>query len=419
MVTVAFIIYLGITLLSYTILPKNRKDKAVGVLFIIDTHNNVEEYDSLRQKICEQFELLAGKNVQHEKITPVILSFKQVEAYKKKIGTKDLKAKLIDKCNCLFGIFIRANDDGKRGCNNYQLQMQATFLHPHLNRELKNIFQNNFNYIFRDLRINSLDRNQDLGELQSFGSKLFYICRLVFAVANAYSGYLEFALKSYCNILSEMERINNKFYSELTRILHYEICGCAIILFDKQYQLFIEKGLYDGPLMNEALNRFYASMKKTQNESLFIRYNLQKAIHALLAERNILEAKGSISILQKRFKKVKPNLRPWTYSEAFLFACAADTSQLKSIRKHYSRLKHNKVQDAKQIYDFINSYIDNIDSKLSIKLALFWLVFYREDLSKELIPGTFMKSIIDELTIMGDRALLDEINQAFQILSQR
>ena len=414
--------WLGYNVIVFSLyhkLPKNKNVNDVGVVFLIDTHNNKDDYNSIRMKICEQFEKLTNGNVHSLKINPIILSFRQVETFKKKIATEEQQAKFISKCNCVFGIFLQAYDEGRNTGNIYQLQMHAAILHPELDEAIHKILKNNFNYVFRDLSINKLDRNNDLEQLQNFGTKLFYICHLIFAAANEYSGYVEYAIKSYQDILKKVESSNKKFYVELTRILYFEICACSIILFGKQCKRFLESGQYDARLMLDVQEQFHSAMIKTKNEKMIINYYLQKAIYSLLVDKNIQEAKGAISILDKRYKRYKPNLRQWAYSDAFLFACEAKPSQFKLIKQRYSNLRHNVSQDVKLIFDFINSYIDNVESKTSIKLALFWLVFYREDLSKDLISEDFIISIKEELLELNDSALLNEFNNAIIILSQR
>ena len=417
LVFVIYILYVILVLCSYYKLPKNKTKNSIGVVFFIDTHDNVEDYKSLNIKIVEQFETLTKNALQKDiHITPVLLSLKQVSSYKKHIEDENVQVALIEKCNCIFGIFIKSYDEGRKGGNIYQLQMNARILHPNLEPEIHNILKKNFSYIFQDLKLNRLDRNNDLNNLQNFGSKLFYICHLIFAVANSYCGHIKYAFNLYYDMLKITTISMDKFYVNLSRILHFELCGCAILLCIEQYNNFALNGVYDFTFMDDVQKKFYTSIKILKIDQFIISYHLQKAIYYSLCENRLNEAKGEISLLEKRYKRIKPNLRPWAFSNAFLFACGAKKSELHLIKDYYKNLRYNIAQEPAKILAFITSYLDNKQANINIKLAFFWLVFFRDDLSNDLLSKDFLEEIKSDLKLMDEFTTLNEIDKAIDTM---
>lgn len=153
---VGFIVYSTVVLCLYYHLPKNKKStKKMGVLFFINTHGNNSDFNAIKNKFCERFAELSMA-IEKNNLNPVILTQKKTSVIKN-IYDKDVQFKLLKRTNCIFGVFMTSTDEG-RNTDEYQLQMNAMIVHPHLEKNLEEILSNNFNYIFRDLHVSSLSK---------------------------------------------------------------------------------------------------------------------------------------------------------------------------------------------------------------------------------------------------------------------
>ena len=393
-------IYIVTVFLTYRVLPKNKQKGSVGILFSLNTFNDYEEYRAISQKIIEKVKILSYDSP-HDcvKISPVLLSFKNISHLSNKIDSERRKLKLIKRCKCMFGIFITAINQGRKG-KIYQLQMTGELLRPELESELYDLLKRNFNFIFKDLKANTLNKENDLDDLQNFGAKLYFICQTIFATANEYAGYLDYAIRAYNSILHSIEKTKDKFYNQLTTILNYEICICANMICAKEYDRFIFTGEYDTKKVSEQLNIMYVPCKKLKDNKINVIYNQNKAI-LLFFNHKINEAQGIIDLLDKKFGKIYINNRPWMFSRAFLFAYKATIVDYQEIETYYKSIQFNTLENVLRVFNFVKSYHDNINSSINIKLALFWFIYYREDLSETLLSDDFYKDLILELDKIG------------------
>lgn len=313
--------------------------------------------------------------------------------------SEEKKLKLVKRCKCMFGIFMTATNQGRKG-KTYQLQMTGELLRPELERELYDLLKRNFNFIFKDLKINTLNKENDLNELQNFETKLYYICQTVYATANEYAGYLDYAINAYKSILQSIEQSKDDFYYRLSIILNYEICICANMICCKQYDEFISTGKYDTIKVSKQLDIMYLPCKKLKDTKINVAYNQNKAILFFLSNK-ANEAEGVINLLDKNYKKIYINKRPWMFSKAFLYAYRANVSQYQDIETQYRLIQYNTLENVLKVFRFIKSYHDNINSSINIKLALFWLVYYREDLTETLLSDNFYDNLIFDLERIG------------------
>lgn len=172
-----YVIYVIIVLCSYHIFPKNKlKDDKIGVLFFIDTCDNKEDYKAIKEKLVDEFRKLSENNpYSDKKLSPIILSMKNVEVLKDKIYDRKEEEKLLKKTNCIFGVFFKAINEGRESLN-YELNINAAITHPSMNTLTRKIFANNFSLILREVGVNKLNKNNELKDLNLIASKLYYIC---------------------------------------------------------------------------------------------------------------------------------------------------------------------------------------------------------------------------------------------------
>ena len=390
---VSYLIYLIIVLCLYYKLPKNKDKSKMGVLFYINTHGNFEDYKTLTEKFCERFAELSN-NIETNIIKPIILTQKQVSVVKD-IENQDTQQKLLKKTHCLFGVFMKATDSGKNS-DEYELQMNAMLIHPHLNKNLHRIFENNFNYIFKDLNLSTLSKSNDLKNLKALSTQLYYVCQLIYGVANEYLGHFEYAIQLYRKIIDNVEKDQTKFYKLLTFILHNELCLSVICLCGQEYDNYVYYDKYNKEKIKKCLDLMAISLTKTKNPDFEMSFHLAKAVYHLLCD-NLIESKGEISILSNNFSKTPPNLRPWLYSEAFLTACENNPKKYWNIDKKYKQLKNNISQEPKKMYDFTFTYYSSHTDNLGIKIALILLVYYRKELPLDILPKGFKEQVIQEL----------------------
>ena len=390
---VAFIVYSIVVLCLYYHLPKNKKStKKMGVLFFINTHGNNSDFNAIKNKFCERFTELSMA-IEKNNLNPVILTQKKTSVIKN-IYDKDVQFKLLKRTNCIFGVFMTSTDEG-RNTDEYQLQINAMIVHPHLEKNLEEILSNNFNYIFRDLHVSSLSKKNDLKNLQSLSTQLYYICQLIYAVANEYSGYYTGAINLCNEILKKVKNDTSKFYKQLSIILMCEICCCATCITTTQYRDFVYNDTYDKTMVENALLLMSNVIQQLNITDCTINYHLGKAVYKLICG-NLIESKGEISLLDKKFGKIKPNQRPWLYSDAFLTACENNSKKFWTIDKKYKQLKNNLTQDPLMMFYFINAYFNHDQENLGIKIAMVLLIKYK-NLEYNLLPYTIRTGIVDEL----------------------
>ena len=140
--------------------------------------------------------------------------------------------------------------------------------------------------------------------------------------------------------------------------------------------------------------------KKLKDDRITIVYYQNRAV-LLFFERKINEAQGIIDLLDKIFKKLYINRRPWMFSKAFLFAYKANILECQEIEQHYKLIKYNTLENISRVFNFTKSYHDKIDSSINIKLALFWLVYFRQDLPETFLSDDFYNELISDLENLG------------------
>ena len=182
-----YIAYFSAVMASYYKLPKNRRQDKMGVLFVIDTHGNSTDYKSIKDKLYDYFGRLSD-TISYNELNPVILTEKQVSVHKSVFIDKISKQAMLRKTKCKFGVFIAATETGSAS-NKYELSMVAGIAHSHLEPKLEELLQKNLDYIFTDLKIQTVDKSDDLKQLQSSSARLFLICQLVYATAISYAGH--------------------------------------------------------------------------------------------------------------------------------------------------------------------------------------------------------------------------------------
>lgn len=398
--SVLFCVFLGYmiyVLCLYYKLPKNTTDK-MGVLFYINTHKNSSDYEAITNKFCEKFEELS-EIIDKNKLTPIILTEKQVSVIKN-ISNHNVQHKLLKKTNCLFGVFMKSTDIGKES-DEYELQMNAMITHPWLNNILEKMLANNFNYVFRGLYSSTLNKKSDLKNLQNLSTQLYFVCQLIYGVANEYSGFPYGALQIFKEIESKIKNETTKFYKQMHIIVNYEICSSAICIAANQYKDFIYNDQYDTKKVKAALDVMAKSLPVVKNDHYVIDYHLAKAVYHLICGKTI-EAKGESSLLAKNFSKIKPNQRPWAYSEAFLIAYENKPNKYKTISEKYKAIKNNKTQDPLLIYQFILTFSNKQPTNLGLKLALLLLTYYKKDeLNTNILPPNLQQEVADELSKLG------------------
>lgn len=394
--SILFFVFLGYmiyVLCLYYKLPKNKTNK-MGVLFFINTHNNSLDYSAITNKFCEKFEELS-EIIDKNKLTLIILTEKQVSSIKN-VFNHNTQHKLLKKTKCLFGVFMKATDLGKES-DEYELQMNAMITHPWLNSIMENILSSNFNYIFKGLHSSTLNKKSDLKNLQNLSTQLYYVCQLIFGVANEYSGFQVGALQLFKEIENKIKYESSKFYKQLLIIVNYEICSSSIHITSSQYNSFVYSDKYDEEKVKSTLETMSKSLPVIKNDYYTINYHLAKAVYHLICGR-LIEAKGEISLLTKTFSKIKPNQRPWAYSDAFLTAYENKPSKYKTINEKYKLLKNNKTQDSLLIYYFIEAFLKKQPSNLGLKLALLLLVYYKKDeINCNILPTNLQQDIVDNL----------------------
>lgn len=403
----ALIVYIIIVLYSYYKLPQNRNKTDIGVLFFINTHGKTYDYNSIIEKFCEKFDELSS-NIENNNLKPIILSQKQVSVIKN-INDRDIQNNLLERTNCKFGIFIKSTDVGKDS-DEYQLQMNAMFIHEYLKNEyLEKLLQDNFSYIFKGLHISTLNKRDDLKDLQNLSTQLYYICQLIYAASNEYVGNFEKAMNICNGILKNVQKDTSKFYEKLIIILKVEICCCVINIANEQYNDFIYKDSYNVLLLQNALSLMQNAIQNLNINQLIIDYHSIKAIYKLFCG-NLMESKGEIQWLENKFKKISPNLKSWLYSEAFLIACENNPKNYYLIDQKYKKLKYNTTQNPVTIYDFMNAYLNRNPNNLGLKIAMIMLIKYK-DLNSELLPSSFRESVVNELISIKQNDLAQYIEQ--------
>ena len=389
---ILFLVYCIIVVLLYYRLPKAKNDK-MGVLFYINTYGDAENYKSIKNKFFEQFSQLSNL-LENNKLFPIILNPKQISVIKN-IHDKDTQFKLLKKTNCVFGAFVFATDEGKDS-DCYQLKMDAMIVHPTLPIELEKTLKNNFNYVFnQNLHLNTLNKKNDLTALQALGGELYCICQLMYGVANLYSGYYLGALNLYWSLYIKLNQGQSPFNRQISGILEKEICTAAIVINASEYNTYILDGVYDTEKVSNALNYMGQVVSKLSNPDFIIDYYLTKATcKVLLGE--LVESKKQLAKLNELSKKYPNCKKICGYSDAFL--CAAENKENKywDIYKKYKKLKNNNTQDPKKIFDFINMYSIQNPQNLGVKLAMLFLVHFK-DLPQGLLPDDFRLEILTEL----------------------
>ena len=377
----------------YYKLPKNKRD-AIGILFYINTHGNHLDYKSITNKFCERFEELS-EMIQQYKLYPIILTEKQVSVIKN-ISIDNTKINLLNKTNCDFGIFMKATDCGQSS-DEYELQIHGTLSHPKLNNDLDKLLSHNFNYVFQDLHSNTINKKNDLENLQILSTQLYYICQLMIGAIDKYSGFPQRALKLFMEMESKINNASSKFYRQLFLILKYEICSCIIAIADTEYKNFIFDGIYNKDVVKESLDIMKDTLRKISHINFTINYHLAKSVYHVMCG-NIIEAKGEISLLDKYFKTIEFNQRPWIYSEAFLVALENKPNKYKTINTKYKTLKNNKTQEPLNIYYFIIAFLERQPNNLGLKLAQLLLVYYKKDeFNINILPENLQQEIVLEL----------------------
>ena len=388
----SWVMYSIIVICLYYKLPKNRTKNEMGVLFIIDSHGNIDEYKSIKDKFIDNFKDLSNI-IENNIINPVILSERNIKAFKNKIYKKDKIKNILLTTNCTFAVRLKATDIGIDS-SSYELKLDTTMVHPEFNSYLKPIFEKNYNYIFKDLKISTIDKSKDLNILKRQSTQLYLICQLLFGVAKTYSGYPTEAMELLNNLLAKIEKNKDNFSENLKRILYMEIFADFLVLNIREYKKYNSGQDVDLELVRtsfEVVNKFLNKIQANYQ----IDFYLQKAIYDVWTD-NLISAKNNVSGLIKRFNQFKRDNRIWAYSEAFLFACENNSSKYEKIIDKYKQLKNNKYP-AFDIQNFIFRYSNDHPNNLGIKIALCSLVFYRDDLDFNIIPQTMIDEIIAEL----------------------
>jgi len=314
---VIFFTYTIKTLWVYYHLPKNKSKDKMGVLFIIDTNKNQSDYEILTYKLVNHFNDMSNR-ISRSCLKPIILSLKNIEVIK---DIKDVKEheKLLKKTNCILVVAMRATDQGK-GSSKYELNTTATIEHPKLNNHLQSVLANNFGYVFKDVRVLNIDKNNDLKSLQDMSIQLYYICQYIFALANAYAGYFGYAISLFKDILQDITLKKDAFCNKLRNIIINHICDITSSITHKEYCNYIHGGIYTAQVVNANLIDLGRYSKLIKNHGYIINYHLNKAVYNFIVNQNIAEAESEINLLDRYYPKVNSKCRTWNYSKAFLVA---------------------------------------------------------------------------------------------------
>lgn len=402
-------VYIMIVISLYKVLPRNKSKDNIGVLFIINTHGNSEDYKNIREKFIENFEHLRVCNDECQ-INPIVLSEKNVIGLKYTGSEKEDK-RIMLKTNCLIIVHLRTYDIGKKSTE-YQLQISAKIFHPKMNEIVEKVFSKNINTIFSGLNVNVVNREKDLKTLQGLSSKLFYVCRIICAVANEYTGFYAYARKVFTSMYNKLEKVKDPFYIKLKKILLIELFHCDRLILSDSYEKYLRDGQYDSQKTREVLNDLSMILKINNNPDVMLCLNSFQAIDGVLTN-DLGMANDSLQKIKTKFNYVKRNDQSWAYSEAFVYACQANVKQYKEIEKKYRALKNNRSQQVEKIYFFINNYIYQHPENIGVKLALFWLAYYRKDLSLQMISQEFVSQLVKDLTSRNCDTLANDIEAKF------
>lgn len=387
---VFLISYITGVFISYYRLPKKKDPNKYGVLFVIDTHNNKEDYEAIKNKICEHFDTLSEQSntIKLVSITPTLKNISCI----KNIDDFEKQKKLLKKTNCFFGVFMKATDFGK-GNSKYELQMNAMVSHVHLEPNLKQLLAKNFGFVFRNLKLNSIDKTNDLKDLQLISTKLYIICQLIYGVCYEYAGYYLYAIRHYNSLLKNISKGSGSFYKEISSIINFEICAAVTNFSICEYHSYVYQDEYDFELVKETLEIMQPAQKVIHIDGFTMDFHLSKAIFLLLSGK-IMEAKGEINLLSNKFKKYPPNKQSWLFSEACLVACEDNPKTYTAIESCYKKLAFNTAQDPKTMFDFLHTYSVNNPNNLGVKIAMFFIVMYRPELPIEILPKTLKTDLL-------------------------
>ena len=215
------IIYIFWVLVLYYKFPKNKDSKKYGVLFIIETFNN-NDYETLKNKFCEKFKELSAQS-QSVKIESIIPTLKNVSTLKNKnLSEGEIQKELLKKTNCTFGVFMKATDHGINNTK-YDLYMNASVEYPNLKTELQDLLSENLNFVIRNIKLNALDKNDDLRGLQTISSKLHVVCQLIYGACHEYSKDYVYAICLYKDLLNKISSEKGAFYKEIFSALLFNL----------------------------------------------------------------------------------------------------------------------------------------------------------------------------------------------------
>ena len=404
------LLYSVVVIYKYKKLPKNKSKDKAGVLFIINTHNNTKDYKNIREKFLENFEHFVSDR-DACKIMPIVLTEKQVLGLKHYDNVKNAQ-KLMKKTNCIMFVSLTTYDLGDKSTK-YQLKISALVFHPNMNNVVAEVFTRNINTIFSSLYINEIDRKNDLKDLQLLSNKLYFVCQIIFATANEYTGYFIAARKIYSQLVDRLKNPTDNFYRQIKKIAHIELFNCCKLLLTNSYEDYINNGVFNPEKVRAVICDMETLIKNVNTDDAIQYYYLYKAIYDVLLG-NFGEANKTVERLKKKYENIPQNQRPWAYSESFLFACQATNKQFATIEKKYKSLKNNRSQDVNRIYLFINQFMEQNPSNIGVKQALFWLVYYRKDLNlEERISQQFIEQLIRELRNNNCNSLADNIETKY------
>ena len=159
--------------------------------------------------------------------------------------------------------------------------------------------------------------------------------------------------------------------------------------------------------------------KLIKNHGYIINYHLNKAVYNFIVNQNIAEAESEINLLDRYYPKVNSKCRTWNYSKAFLVACKNDAKEYDSIQMLYKKIVDDVVQDPLNIYYFLNRYLQDNPNNTGVKIALFWLVYYKQDLNKDLIDDNFIEEIIFDLQKFQNESLSNNILACYKEMKDR
>lgn len=392
-----YIAYIIAVICLYHLLPKN-KEKYMGVLFVVDTRQNHEDYKAICEKFIDNFSSLSPI-LQDNILKPIVLSEKNITIRKIRNAfyNADAQTALLKRTNCSFGVFLKTTDTGRCG-DFYELTLNAAMLHNKFDPSIQKLFQNNFTYIFKELRKETLNRNDELQNLKNTSTKLFVVCQLIYATAYEYSLQTQKAAALFNELLISINKATDDFYVNIKRIVIGEIYACFAINALIEYKNYIENGKYN---FNKLL--YYSNFVKPVVKSLNIHcqsdyYNTLATIYVLQGNYN--EAKSVITTLRQNNKKVQHNKRWWEYSYAFILACLDNPKKYSAIITAYREIRNNSMS-AVNIWLFTNRYYSDHKNSLGIKIAICSLYYYREDIKREELSLQFPLDLIKELEEKG------------------